>query len=166
MVQAAQPTLMKHVVSFLLASGPLWGPPPPTRSWLSHSHMYSSPSRFPVESHLLLGCSHKIPNGASSAFDLPRCSTATSNTILGLFLQGPSWHVLPHAAPGFFVGRGWIGWWSSPTSTSILLASRDDTSALYLGRRTQSQGMIILSAEAAMVFSLDLASWRVLGTYL
>jgi hypothetical protein len=37
-----------------------------------------------VESHhLFLGCSHKIPNGASSAFDLSRCSTATSNTILG-----------------------------------------------------------------------------------
>jgi hypothetical protein len=57
-----------------------------------------------VESHLLLGCSHKIPNGTNSTFDLPRCSAATSNTILGLSLQGPSWHVLPHAAPGFFVG--------------------------------------------------------------
>jgi hypothetical protein len=40
-----------------------------------------------VESHLLLGCSHKIPNGTSSAFDLPQCSTTTSNTILGLSLK-------------------------------------------------------------------------------
>jgi hypothetical protein len=71
MVQAAQPTLMKRVASFLLASGP----PPPTRSWLSHSHLYSSPKRFPVESHLLLGCSHEIPKGASSTFDLSWCST-------------------------------------------------------------------------------------------
>jgi hypothetical protein len=48
-----------------------------------------------VESYLLLGCSHKIPNGTSSAFDLSRRSIATYNTILGLSLQGPSWHVLP-----------------------------------------------------------------------
>jgi hypothetical protein len=88
MVQAAQPTLMKRIASFLLVSRPLWGPPPPTRSWLSHIHLYSSTRRFPVESHLLLGCSHKIPNGASSAFDLSRCSTTTSNTILGLCSQG------------------------------------------------------------------------------
>jgi hypothetical protein len=158
MMQAAQRTLMKHVASFLLASGPLSGRPLLTRLWLSHSHLYSSPSRFPVESHLLLGCSHKIPNGASSSFDLSRCSTVTSNTILGLSLQGPSWHVLPHAAPGFFTGRGCTGWWSSPNFTSILLASRDDTSALYSGGRTQSQGMAILSIEVAMVLSLDLAS--------
>jgi hypothetical protein len=58
-----------------------------------------------VESHVLLGCSHKIPNGTSSAFDLPRCSTMTSNTILGLSLQGPSWHVLPHAAPRLIEGE-------------------------------------------------------------
>jgi hypothetical protein len=166
MVQAAQPTLMKHVTSFLLASGPLWGPPPLTRSRLSHNHLYSSPSRFPMESHLLLGCSHKIPNGASSAFDLSRCSTATSNTILGLSLQGPSWHVLPHAAPGFFAGRGCTGRWSSPNFASILLSSRDDTSALYTGGRTQSQGETILSTEVAMVLSLDLASRRVLGVNL
>jgi hypothetical protein len=166
MVQAAQPRVIERVASFLLASGPLLSPPPPTRSWLPHSHLYSSPRRFLVESHLLLGCSHKIPNGTSSAFNLPRCSTATSNTILGLSLQGPSRHVLPHAAPGFFVGRGCTGWWSSPNFASILLASRDDTSALYSGGRTQSQGMTILSTEVAMVFSLDLASRRVLGTYL
>jgi hypothetical protein len=166
MVQAAQPTLMKHVASFLLASRSLWHPPPPTRSWLSHSHLYSSPSRFPMESHLLPGCSHKIQNGASSAFDLSRCSTTTSNTILGLSLQSPSWHVLLYAAPGFFVGHGCIGWWSSPNFESILLASRDDTSALYSGGRTQNQGVPTLSTEVAMVFSLDLASRRVLGTYL
>jgi hypothetical protein len=166
MVYAAQPTLMKRVASFLLASGPLWGPPPMARSWLPHSHLYSSPRRFPMESHLLLGCSHKIPNGTSSTFDLPWCSTATSNTILGLSLQGPSWHVLRHDAPGFFVRRECTGQWSSPNFTSILLASRDDTSALHSGGRTQSQGETILSTEVAMVLSLDLASRRVLGAYL
>jgi hypothetical protein len=162
MVYAAQPTL----ASFLLALGPLWGPPPTARSWLPHSHLYSSPRRFLVESHLLLGCSHKIPNGTSSAFDLPRCSTTTSNTILGLSLQGSSWHVLPHAAPGFFAGRECPGRWSSPNFASILLASRDDTSALHSGGRTQSQGETILSTEVVMVLSLDLASRRVLGVYL
>jgi hypothetical protein len=166
MVHAAQPTLMKRVASFLLASGPLWGPPPPARSWLSHNHLYSSPSRFPVKSHLLLGCSHKIPNGASSAFDLSQCSTTTSNAVLGLSLQGPSWHVLPHAAPGFVAGCGCTGWWSSPNFASILLASRNDTSAIYSGGRTQSHGEPILSTEVAMVLSLDLASRRVLGAYL
>jgi hypothetical protein len=30
------------------------------------------------------------PNGTSSAFDLSECSTATSNTTLGLYSQGPS----------------------------------------------------------------------------
>jgi hypothetical protein len=158
MVQAAQPTLMKRVARFFLASGPLWGPPPTARSWLPHSHLYSSTRRFPMEPHLLLGCSHKIPNGTSSAFDLPRCSTATSNTILCLSLQGPSWHVLPHAAPGFFTGRECAGRWSSPNFASILLASSDDTSALHSGGRTQSQGETILSAEVAMVPSLDLVS--------
>jgi hypothetical protein len=151
MVQAAQPRLMERVASFLLASGPLWSPPPPTRSWLPHSHLYSSPRRFPVESHLLLECSHKIPNGTSFAFDLSRCSTTTSNTILGLSLQGLSRHVLPHAARGFFTGRGCTGWWSSPNFASILLASRDDTSALYSGGCTQSQGVTILSTQVAMV---------------
>jgi hypothetical protein len=144
MVQAAQPRLIERDTSFLLDSGPLWGPPPLTRLWLPHSHMYSSPRRFPVESHLLLGCSHKIPNGTSSAFDLSRCSTATSNTILGLCSQGPSWHVLPHAASGFFAGRGCTGWWSSPYFASILLALRDAISTLYLGGRTHSQGTTIL----------------------
>jgi hypothetical protein len=158
MVQAAQPTLMKRVASFLLASRPLWGPPPTARSWLPHSHLYSSPRRFPMEPHPLLGCSHKIPNGTSSAFDLPRCSTTTSNTILGLSLQGPSWHVLPHAAPGFFAGRECVSRWSSPTFTSILLASSDDTSALHSGGRTQSQVETILLAEVAMVPFPDLAS--------
>jgi hypothetical protein len=166
MGRAAQPRLIERVASFLLVSGPLWSPPPPARSWLPHSHLYSSPRRFPVESHLSLGCSHKIPNETSFAFDLSQCSTATYNTILGLSLQGSSWHVLPHAAPRFFAGRGCTGWWSSLNFASILLASRDDTSALYSGGRTQSQGMIILSTEVSMVFSLDLASRRVMGTYL
>jgi hypothetical protein len=130
MVHAAQPTLMKRVSSFLLASGPLWGPPPPARSWLPHNHLYSSTRRLPVEPHLLLGCSHKIPNGTSSAFDLPRSSIATSNTILGLSSQGPPWHVLPHATPGFLAGRRCTGRWSSPNFASILLASSDDISAL------------------------------------
>jgi hypothetical protein len=166
MVHMAQPTLMKCVASFLLASGPLWGPPPPARSWLSHSHLYSSPSRFPVESQLLLGCSHNIPNGVSLAFDLSRCSTATSNTTLGLSLQDLLWHVLPHAAPGFFAGCEGTGRWSSPNFASVLLASRDDTSALYSSGRTQNQGGTILSTEVAMVLSLDLASRRALGAYL
>jgi hypothetical protein len=157
MVQVAQPRLMERVASFLLASGPLWSPPPTARSWLPHSHLYCSPRRFPVESHLLLGCSHKIPNGTSSAFDLPWCSTATSNTILVLSLQGPSWHVLPHAAPGFFAGREGTGRWNSLNFASILLASSDDTSALRSGGRTQSQGETILSTGVAMVPSLDLA---------
>jgi hypothetical protein len=162
MVQAAQPTLMKRVASFLLASGPLSSPPPMARSWLPQSHLYSSPIRFPVESHLLLGCPHKIPNGTSSAFDLPRCSTATSNTILGLSLQGPPWHVLPHAAPRFFAGRGGASRWNYPTFASILLASSDDTSALHSGGRTQSQGETISSTNVAMVPSPDLARRRVL----
>jgi hypothetical protein len=158
MVQAAQPTLMKRVASFLVASGTFWGPPLPTRSWLSHSHLCSSPSRFPVESHLLLGCSHKIPNGASSTFDLSRCSTATSNTILGLSLQGPLWRVLPHAAPRFFAGCGYTGRWSYPNFASILLASSDDTSALHSGGCTQIQGEIVLSTKVSMVPSPDLAN--------
>jgi hypothetical protein len=62
---------------------------------LPHSRLYPSPRMFSVESHLLLGCSHKIPNGTSSAFDLSWCSTATSNTILGLCSQVLSGHVLP-----------------------------------------------------------------------
>jgi hypothetical protein len=138
MVQAAQPRLMERIASFLLASGPLWSPPPPTRSWLPHNHLHSSPRRFPVESHLLLGCSQKIKNGTSSAFDLSRCSIATSNTILGLYSQGLTRHVLPHATHGFFAGRRRKGWWSSPNFASILLASRDDVLALYSGGRIQS----------------------------
>jgi hypothetical protein len=166
MVQAAQPTLMKRVASFLLTSRPTWRPPPPMESRLPNRLLYPSSRRFPVESHLLLGCSHKIPNGASSASDLSWGSTATSNTILGLSSQGLSRHVLPHAAPGFFAGHGSTGWWSFSNFASILLASRDDTSALYSGGRTQSQGMTILSTGVAMVFSLDLASRRILGAYL
>jgi hypothetical protein len=158
MVQATQPRLMKHVARFFLSSGPLWGPPPMASLWLPHNHLYSSPRRFPMESHLLLRCSLKIPNGASSAFDLSRCSTTTSNTILGLSLQGPSWHVLPHAAPGFFAGREGTGQWSSPNFASILLASSDDTSPLCSGGRTQSQGETILSTAVAMVPPLDLDS--------
>jgi hypothetical protein len=157
-VQVAQPRLTKRVTSFLLASGPTWRSPPPMESRLPHSHLYPSPRRFPVESHLLLGCSHKIPNGTSSAFDLSRCNTAASNTILGLCSQGLSRHVLPHAAPGFFAGRGHKGWWSSPNFASILLAPRDDILALCSGGRTRSQGTTILSSGVAMVFSLGLAS--------
>jgi hypothetical protein len=157
MVHVAQPRLIGRVASFLLASGPLWSPPPLARSWLPHSHLYSSPNRFPVGSHLFLGCSHKVPNGTSFAFDLSWYSTATSNTILGLSLQGPSWHVLPHAAPGFFAGCEGTGRWSSPNFASILLASSDGTSALRSGGRTQSQGGTILSTAIAMVPSLDLA---------
>jgi hypothetical protein len=157
MVQAVQPTLMKRIASFLLALGPTWRPPPLMESRLPQGRLYPGPRRFPVESHLLLGCSHKIPNGTRSAFDLSRCSTASSNTILGLCSQGSSRHVLPHAAPGFFAGRENTGWWSSPNFAKILLASRDDTLALYLGGRTQSQGVTIISIGVAMVFSLDLA---------
>jgi hypothetical protein len=161
MVLAVQPRLMERVASFLLASGPLWSPPPSTRSRLPHSHLYSSPRSFPVESHLLLGCSHKIPNGTSFAFGLSQCGTKTSNTILGLCSQGLTRHVLPHVAPGFFAGRGRKGWWSSPNFASILLPSRDGISDLCSGGRTQSQGMTILSNGVAMVLSLDLASQRV-----
>jgi hypothetical protein len=96
---------MKRVASFLLASGPLWSPPPPPRLRLLHSHLYSSPRRFPVESHLLLGCSHKIPNWTSFTSGLSRCSTVVSNTTLVPLSQGPSRHVLPHAAPRFLAGR-------------------------------------------------------------
>jgi hypothetical protein len=95
-MQAAQPRLMEHVASFLLASGPRWSSTPPTRLWSPHSHLYSSPRTFPVESHLLLGCSHKILNRAgvtlklccrdaavhSMALGLSRCSIVASNTIL------------------------------------------------------------------------------------
>jgi hypothetical protein len=158
MVQAVQPTLMRRVASFLLASGPTWRSPPLMESRLPHSRLYPSPTRFPVESHLLLGCSHRIPNRTSSASNLSWCSTATSNTILGLCSQGLSRHVLPHAAPGFFAGRGCKGWLNSPNFASILLASRDDISDLCSGGRTQSQGVTILSSGVAMVLSLDLAS--------
>jgi hypothetical protein len=168
MVQAAQPTLMKRIASFLLSLGPTWRPPPLMESRLPHSRIYPSPRRFPVESHLSLGCSHKIPNGTSSAFDLSWCSTATSNTILGLSSQDLLRHVgwWSSPAPGFFVGRGSTGWWSSSNFASILLASRDDTSALHSGGCTQSQGVTILSTGVAMVFFLDLASRRGLGAYL
>jgi hypothetical protein len=162
---------MERVASFLLASRPLWSPTPPTRSWLPHSHVYSSPRRFPVESHLLLGCSHKIPNRASvtsklcyrdatvhvMALGRSRRITVASNTILGLCSQGPSRHVLPQVAPGFCAGRGQRVW-CSPNFASILLAPRDDILALYSGGRTQSQCMTILSSGVSMVFSLGLAS--------
>jgi hypothetical protein len=48
-----------------------------------HSHLYSSPKRFPVESHLLLGCSHKIPNWTSVTSGLSQRSIVVSNTTLG-----------------------------------------------------------------------------------
>jgi hypothetical protein len=165
-VPAAQPRLMKRVASFVLASGPLWSPPLPTRSWPPHSHLCSRPKRFPVESHLLLGCSHKIPNWASvtsksshhgnaapsMALGLPRHSTVASNNTLGPCSQGPSRHVLPLSPPGFFTGRGRRGWWSSPNFASILLAPRDDTSVLCSGGCTQHHDMTILSSNVAMVF--------------
>jgi hypothetical protein len=169
MVPAVQPRLMKCVASFLLASGPLWSPPPLLRSWPPHSHLYSSPRRFPVESYLLLGCSHKIPNrvGVTSelscrgitaprtASGLPQRSTVAPNTMLGPCSQGPSRHVLPHAAPGFFVGCGHRDWWSALNFTSILLAPRGDTLVLHSGGRTQDQGMTKLSSEGAMASLLD-----------
>jgi hypothetical protein len=151
MVQAVQPRLMKRVASFLLASGPAWRSPPLMESRLPHSCLYPSPRSFLVGSCVLLGCSHKIPNGTSSAFGLSRCSTKASNTILGLCSQGLT-------RPGFFAGRGRKGWWSSPNFSKILLASRDDISTLCSGGHTQSQGMTILSIGVAMVLSLDLAS--------
>jgi hypothetical protein len=159
-VQVAQPRLMKHVASFLLASEPTWRSPPQMESRLPHSHLYPSPRRFHVESHLLLGCSQKIPNGTNSAFDLSQCSTVTSNTILGLYSQGLSRHVPPHAAPGFFTGHVRKGWWTSPIFASILLALRDDMSTVCSGGPTQSQGMTTLSSGVAMVFSMGLASQR------
>jgi hypothetical protein len=139
MVLAAQPRLMKRVASFLLAPGPTWRPPLPSRLRLPHSHLYSSPRRFLMESHLLLGCSHKIPNWTSFTSGLSRWSTVVSNTILGPCSQGPLRHVLPHVALGFLTRRGHRDWWSSPNFASILLAPGDDTLALCSGRRTQDQ---------------------------
>jgi hypothetical protein len=135
-----QPRLMMCIASFLLASGPTWRPPPPPRSWLPHNHLYSSPRRFHVESHLLLGCSHKIPNWTSVTSGLSQHSIVVSNTTLGPCSQGPSRHVLPHAAPGFLARRGRRDWWSPPNFASILLAPRDDTLALCSSGRTQDQG--------------------------
>jgi hypothetical protein len=163
---------MERVTSFLLASGPLWSPPSPTRSWLPHSQLYSSPKRFLVESHLFAGVLSQDPKSCQCHLDtllpwhcsqrhglgLSRCSTAASNTILGLCSKGLSRHVLPHVAPGFFDGRGHRGWWSSPNFASIHLVPRDDILALCSGIRTQSQCMTILSSGAATVFSLGLAS--------
>jgi hypothetical protein len=106
----------------------------------------------------LLGFSHKIPNGTSSTSGLPRRSTVASNTILGPCSQGPSRHVLPHAAPGFFARCGHRGWWSSPNFASILLAPRYDTLAPCSGGRTEDQGMTILSSGVAMVFLLGSGS--------
>jgi hypothetical protein len=73
-----------------------------------------------VESHILLECSHKIPNRASvtskpscsdtavpsMAFGLPRRNIVASSTTLGPWSQGPSKHVLPHATSRFFAGAG------------------------------------------------------------
>jgi hypothetical protein len=91
-VLAVKPRLLKRVTSFLLDSKPLWCPPPPPRSWPPHSHLYYSPKKFPMESHLLLRCTHKIPNRAdvtsefsyrgiaapSMASGFPKCSTVAS----------------------------------------------------------------------------------------
>jgi hypothetical protein len=153
MVPTAEPGLMKHVASFLLASGPTWRPPLPLESRLPHNHLYSSPRRFPVESHLLLGCSHKIPNWTSVTSGLSSCgrathnmasglsrrSTVASNTTSGPRSQGPSRHVLPHASPGFLAGRGYIYWWSSPNVASILVDPRDGILALCSGGRTHEE---------------------------
>jgi hypothetical protein len=155
MVLAAQPRLMKRIASFLLASWPTWRPPQLLESRLPQNHLYSSLRRFPVESHLLLGCSHKIPNWASVTSGLPHRSSATpnmasglsrrstvaSNTKLGPCSQGTLRHVLLHTAPGFLAGRRHRDWWSSPNFTSILLAPRDGTLALRSGRRTHDQGV-------------------------
>jgi hypothetical protein len=81
-----------------------------------------------------------------------------SNTTLGPCSQGPSRHVLPHAAPRFFTGCGNRDWWSSLNFASILLAPRDDSLDLHSGGRTQDQGMAKLSSEGAMVLLLDLQS--------
>jgi hypothetical protein len=141
MEPAAQPRLMKRVASFLLASGPTWRPLLQLESRLPHSQFYSGPIRFPVESHLLLGCSHKIPNWSSFTLGLSRRCTLASNTSSGPCSQGPSRDVLPHVAPGFLAGRGHRDWWSSPNIASILLAPRDDTLALCSGGRTHYQGI-------------------------
>jgi hypothetical protein len=154
MVPTAQPALMKCVTSFLLASGLTWRPPPPLRSWLTRSHLYSSPRRFLMESHLLLGCSNKIPNWASVTSGLSRCSIVVSNTTLCPCSHGPSRHVLPHVAPGFLAGREHRDWWSSPNFASILLAPIDDTLALCSGGRRQDQGIAELSSGFAMMFLL------------
>jgi hypothetical protein len=155
MVPAAQPRLMKRVASFLLVSGPTWRSPLPLELRLPHSHLYSSPRRFPVESHLLLGCSHKIPNGTSFTSGLSQRSTMAPDASSSPCSQGLSRHVLPHAAPRFFARCGHRHWWSSPNFASIILAPREDTLALRSGGRTQDQGMAKLSREGAMVPLLD-----------
>jgi hypothetical protein len=163
---------VKRVASFLLASEPTWRSPPPLESRLPHCHIYSSHIKFPVESHHLLGCSHKIPSwtsvtsglylrdtaAPSMASGLSRCSIVASNTTLVPCSQGLSRHVLPYAAPGFFAGCGHKDWWSSLNFASIPLALGDDTLAIRSGGRTQDQGMAKLSREGAMVPSLDLRS--------
>jgi hypothetical protein len=155
MVPAAKPRLMKRVASFLLASGPTWRPPLPMEPRLPHKHLYSIPRMFHVESHLLLGCSHKIPNGTSFTSGLSRRSTTASGASSGPCSQGQSRHVLPHAPPGFFAGCGHRDWWSSPNFASILLALGDGTLALHSGGRTQDQGTEKLSNAGAMVSLLD-----------
>jgi hypothetical protein len=111
-----------------------------------------------VESLLLLGCSHKIRNGTSFTSDFSRRNTMASDTSSGPCSQGPSRHVLPHAAPGFFAGYGHRDWWSYLNFASILLAPRDDTLVLHSGGRTQDQGMAKLSSEGGMVPLLDFRS--------
>jgi hypothetical protein len=125
-----------------------------------------------VESHFLLGCSHKIPNQASvtsklschgiaapsMASGLPRRNTVASNTILDPYSQGLSRHVLPHATPRFFAGHGHRSWCGSPNIASILLATRDGTSTPCSGGHTQDQSMYVLSSGVVMVFSLDFLS--------
>jgi hypothetical protein len=140
MVSTAQPILMKHVLSFLLASGPIWRPLPPLRSWLPHSHLYSIPIRFLVVLTLTSEFPHKIPSWASITLGLSQCNTVISSMASGLHSQGLSRHVLPHAAPGFLARRRWSGWWSSPNFASILLAPDDDDLALCSGGQTQAQG--------------------------
>jgi hypothetical protein len=136
MVPAVQPRLMTRVASFLLASGPLWSPPPPLRSWPPHCHLYYSPTWFLVESHLLLGCSHNIPNRASvtselscrgitapsMASGLPRCNTVATNTTLGPCSQGLSSMYCPMLHLDSSLGAGTeIGGVLSTSQTLFLL---------------------------------------------
>jgi hypothetical protein len=149
-----QPRLMKRVASILLALGPTWGPPPPPRSTLPRSHLYSSSRRFPVVPSLTLGFPHKIPNRASVTPGLPWCSTEISSMASDLHSQGLSCHVLPYTAPGFFAGRRWSDWCSFPNFASLILAPDADGLTICSGGRVPAQGTEELLSIFAMVLSL------------